>query len=141
MRTRIRRGLTAAALATSAMLGVAALPGTAQADQVWTITSVSTAHCRAYLQADYNGSNYARADGIELVGGSNCIVWLERSTNGGSSWYRVSGLHWVDMGSLYPFIGGNLTGWYWDSGSYQARACISESVQAPEDFKHCTWGW
>ncbi|WP_042380034.1 hypothetical protein [Streptacidiphilus melanogenes] len=143
MRTRIRRGLTATALATSALLGIAVLPGTAQAATSWTFTSVSTTHCRAYLRAEYTNANYAQGTGQVLDGAYNCVMWLEKSTNGGASYSRVSGLHWLNVTTnIDSLIGNTYTGWYWDNdGNDRARACISESIQAPESFKHCTWGW
>ncbi|OIJ85746.1 hypothetical protein BIV25_42955 [Streptomyces sp. MUSC 14] len=126
---RIGTALGAAALLTVA---AAASSTAAQAASGYDSYPASTNGCSGYLviQHNYNGTQHDYAAGVSFVDdtldvspGWTCRFVLERSTDGGHSWYAISGYH-----SGLP--GDNGTGYYYDgpntSGgpNYMARVTI-----------------
>ena len=91
-----------------------------------TNTYVAFAGCNGVVwdgQRRSDGSHFARATfslGTSSRGKS-CMGWMERSTDNGKSWALVSGYH---------FDGDNATGWYYNGGSYLARACVGDFLYA-----------
>jgi hypothetical protein len=83
------------------------------------VSPVSRLGCRGELDANDNaGATRWYARGSFSNTGASCYVWLERSTNGGKSWHRVSAEHRIDPGQHVT------TYWYWDGAGYLARVCI-----------------
>jgi hypothetical protein len=90
------------------------------------VSPVSVLGCRGELDANDNAGAtrwYARA--FFSDDGDTCDVWLERSTNGGKSWYTISAVHQINPGQQVT------TYWYWDGAGYLARACIDPNEQMP----------
>jgi hypothetical protein len=83
------------------------------------VSPISHLGCRGELDAnDTAGPTKWYARGYFSDTGASCSVWLERSTNGGKSWYMVSAEHHLDSGDHVT------THWYWDGAGYLARVCI-----------------
>jgi hypothetical protein len=64
---------------------------------------------------------YAYADIDNDHSGYSLDGWLERSTDGGASWYRISGIHTLNDGSADD---DSQTDSYYDGPGYLARACF-----------------
>jgi hypothetical protein len=147
-----RRTLVAVALSAAALAGVVALPGSAQADTVRKINATTTWYetivndaCQATLafQRDSNGAN--RAQGIISINLSmpwynTCVGALYESSNGGRSWYQVSGTHTASTwswsaSSLWP-----TTYWYADGAKLLAKTCVREHFGHTDTWTHqvCT---
>jgi hypothetical protein len=133
-------------LASSAAVAGLALgmTGTAQAQDGFTngaymaSTSVSFVGCSGEVQAGTSNSNgevYARGWFTlnTSTRGLTCKGWLQRSTNGGSSWTTVSDIHEGFGGAV---VG---TDYYYDQGTDRVRVCVGDL-----DFSNsysCGAGW
>jgi hypothetical protein len=91
-------------------------------------------YCRAEVYVYPN--SYAQGLFYNDHAGWDCTMWLERSTNGGATWFVVSGYHTLrdlstsaDLDSTYE---------YWDGAGYLARACFHLNFAGAA--KHCTYG-
>jgi hypothetical protein len=90
-------------------------------------TSVGQASSHDYAQANAYQSS---GDGAS----SDCVGWLERSTDGGSTWSPISGNHWTSG----PGTSSSFTSWYYDGPGYMSRACVEDETT----FVHaCTTGY
>jgi hypothetical protein len=72
-----------------------------------------------------NSPAYAYGRFVNYEAGWTCTGWLERSTNGGSSWSAVSGSH--ALASLSDSDTSAVTDNYYDGPGYLARACFQFS--------------
>ena len=123
----MRNKLFAVVLAVVAATAVVFGPQTAaQAEESgfgWVQQDTDTGYCRAeaaYIQ-EPNGT-YAYATFFNNDAGWACTGWLERSTNGGQSWYLVSGYHTIASSASTLHL--DQTDIYWDGPGYEARACF-----------------
>jgi hypothetical protein len=129
----IRKLAGVAVGAALAVAGAAAVAGPALAAQSMPVTRLATATpstvyydvhdvtavgCRGELDAENLGAGKWYARGFFTDSTVSCSVWLERSTNGGRSWYEESSTHGINPG------GHATTGWYWDGAGYLARVCV-----------------
>lgn len=64
----------------------------------------------------------AKAEFYDYHTGYTMNGWLERSTDGGQSWYQVSGIH--SLSSTHSTEQEQTTGQYYDGPGYLARACF-----------------
>lgn len=85
------------------------------------INSVAFVGCSGQLQEGFStstGDIYARAlFGNDVSSrGLECQGWLERTTDGGSTWTTVSDIH----------LGAGGTDYYYDAGGYEARVCVGD---------------
>jgi hypothetical protein len=88
-------------------------------------TYVSFVGCSGQVQAGYStstGDTYARGWFTlnTSTRGLACQGWLERSTNGGSSWSDLSYTH---VGAGGQTVG---TDYYYDGPGYLARVCVGD---------------
>jgi len=88
--------------------------GLGEAQVYWTD---QTGH---YVLTSKSGA-YAYANILNDESGYSLDGWLERSTDGGASWYRISGVHALNDGSAYKNAP---TDAYYDGPGYLARACF-----------------
>lgn len=89
--------------------------------------------CEALVEPEYD-ARYSYGHFINENAGWSCTGWLERSTDSGHTWYRISGYHTVaDGGSV---TNEDSTGQYWNSDGYYARACFHFNFSGAAN--HCT---
>lgn len=125
-------GVTAILLGTPTVANAETRGGTSTFQEVQQDTDYG--FCRAEVYR-YGTNSYAYALFYNDHAGWDCTMWLERSTDGGATWYTVSGYHTVydlsteDLDSTYP---------YWDGPGYLARACFHLNFTGAA--KHCTYG-
>lgn len=92
-----------------------------------------TGYCEALVESEYD-ARYAFGTFINKNAGWSCTGWLERSTDGGHTWYRISGYHTVADGNSVTNTA--YTGQYWDTDGYYARACFHLNFSGAAN--HCT---
>lgn len=98
----------------------------------WVQQDSSTGFCRA--ESPRVGTNVSGIFMNYMVS-YGCTGWLERSTNNGSSWTRVSGYH--DLAEAYEVTNSASTNLYYDGNYYVARACFRMDFAGAAT--HCTW--
>jgi hypothetical protein len=120
----------------------AGLTGSAQAQTGYTDGSIRAAvefkYCQGYLQfgtSNTNGSTYAR--GVFYLPYSSrslpCVGWVQRSTDGGSTWSDISDRHTTSGGSDVT------TYYYYDGADYLARVCVGDFLHS--NSYSCSPGW
>jgi hypothetical protein len=82
------------------------------------VHDVTAVDCYGELDTKNLGAGKWYARGFFTDSTVSCSVWLERSTNGGKSWYEESATHGLNPG------GSVATDWYWDGAGYLARVCV-----------------
>jgi len=101
----------------------------------WVDQATSTGDCYAevfYSPGPKDDPAFAEGYFDNSEAGWTCTGWLERSTNGGSSWYQVSGSHPLASLSYSEAWTDN----YYDGPGYLARACFQFSFAGAAI--HCT---
>ncbi|TDT97542.1 putative peptidoglycan binding protein [Streptomyces sp. 846.5] len=81
------------------------------------------------------GSSAASATIAQINNSASCTGWLERSDNGGASWYQVSGQHTI--GGPGQWV---TTYDYSDSSTQLAKACV-HYVGSGQNGTTCTIGF
>lgn len=101
----------------------------------YVVQSTATGRCEAHVVlSQVDGVLNAYGWFLNDYAGWSCVGWLERSTDGGSHWYMVSGTHTVasDRNNIHV----DNTGYYSDATTYFARACFHFTFSGAAT--HCT---
>ena len=93
----------------------------------------SSGYCDAVVE--FGKTSYAYATFENYDAGWDCTGWLERSTDDGSNWYKISGYHTTYSTFVKTTDG---TAQYWDGPGYLARACFHLNFSGATI--HCTAG-
>ncbi|WP_426507216.1 hypothetical protein ACPPVO_53795 [Dactylosporangium sp. McL0621] len=109
--------------------------GSSSAGVAWVQQDTSTGYCQAEVKLDLGTTTYVYGSFVNQHAGLSCIGWLDRSTDGGSYWYTISGYHTVGSYSTAQY---DATGDYWDGIGYLARACFRLNFAG--SATHCSYG-
>ena len=138
-----RKRLALTAMATAVTTATVAAAFAAPAAHAASLTTVVREHkwvggCEAILYTNSNvpvqasaGVYFSTQPGITM----SCTGWLERRYGDGT-WSVISGYHHL----TYPGASG-YTGWYDDSGTGQARACVTAFFLDEPSQTDCTTPW